>query len=187
MKKQFYIGNITKVRWHYSNKKYGNMAWGHAKETFDDNSYITTNHEEYNYTIKTFDDSMNPDKCYAYVQINKDKKLHIRNLFDSKHKEGFKQKNTFFDDEIYYDLFLDDTSNLLDAYLESGNKTKDNIWILHFCVEYEPNTHIDLDLLLYCSELEHIKSNLEDKLRLIDIQKDMKINKPKKSFFSFFW
>ncbi len=188
MKKQFCIGNITKVRWHYSNKKYALNAWGHARETFDENSYITSNHEEYNYTIKTFDETMNTDKYYAYIYINKyNNKLLIRNLFNSKHEKGFSQKNTFFADEIYYDLFLDDTSNLLDAYLELGNETKDNTLILHFCVEYESNTSIDLDLLLYCSELEHIKSNLEDKLRLIDIQKDMEINKPKKSFFSFFW
>ncbi len=187
MKKEFCIGNITKVRWHYSNTKYDLNSWGHARETFDEDSYIKTIHEKYNYTIKTLDDTMNPDKCYAYVQINKDKKLHIRNLFDSKHEKGFSQKNTFFPDEIYYDLFLDDVSNLFDVYLQLGNETKDNNWILYFCVEYEPTTNIDLDLLLYCSELEHIKSNLEDKLRLIDIQNDLKTNKAKKSFLSFFW
>ncbi len=183
MKKQFYIGNITKIRWHYSNKKYGYMTWGHARETFDENCYK----KEENYNIRTFDDSMNPEKFYAYVEVNNNYNLHIRNLFDSKHEKGFNQKNTFFRDNIYYDLFLDDTSNLLDAYLELGNTTKDNNWILYLCVEYEPTTNIDLDLLLYCSELERNKTELEDKLRIIDIQNDLNINKTKKSRFSFFW
>jgi hypothetical protein len=187
MKKQFCIGNITKVKWHYINQKYGYMAWGHARETFDENSYITTTHEEYNYMIKQFDETMNQDKCYAYIEINKDGKLKIRNLFNSKNEKGFSQKNTFFSDTFYYDLFLDDTSNLLDAYLKLGNETEDNARILHFCVEYEQTMDIDLDFLLYCVELEKINSELHDKLRLIDIQKDMEINKPKKSFFSFFW
>ncbi len=189
MKKQITIGNITKVRWHYSNKKYGYMAWGHARETFDENSYIITQNPHLETAkIIEMDESMNPDKYYAYIYIDKDNnKLRIRNLFDSKHEKGFSQKNTFFSDKIYYDLFLDDTSNLLDAYLQLGNETKDNNWILYFCVEYEPTANIDLDLLIHCSELEHIKSNLEDKLRLIDIQNDLKTNKAKKSFLSFFW
>jgi hypothetical protein len=187
MKKKFCIGNITNVRWHYRNAKYGYQAWGHMRETFDESCYIITKQEDYGYNIRTFDNTMNPDKFYAYVEINKDGKLHIRNLFDSKHEKGFEQKNTYFRDEIYYNLFLDDTSNLLDAYLQLGNTTKDNDWILHFSVEYEPTTNIDLDLIIYCSELEQIKSGLEDKLKIIEIQKDMEINKAKKSFLSFFW
>jgi len=186
MKKKFTIGNITKVKWHYRNAKYGYQAWGHMRETFDDeNCYITTKQEDYGYTIRTFDNTMCPDKFYAYVEINKDNKLHIRNLFDSKHEKGFEQKNTYFRDEIYYDLFLDDTSNLLDAYLALGNVKRDENLILHFSVEYEPTTNIDLDLILYCSQLEQIKSGLEDKLKIIDIQKDMEINKEKKSWFKY--
>lgn len=185
MKKQFYIGNITKVKWHCRNVKYAYQAWGHMKETFDENSLITTKNEEYNITIKTFDNTMNPDKFYAYVEINKDNKLHIRNLFDSKHEKGFEQKNTYFSDDIYYDLFLDDTSNLLDAYLQLGNTTKDNNWILRFCVEYEPNHNLDLDLIVYCSELEHIKTILEDKINKIELQKMLNENKANKSWFSF--
>lgn len=189
MKKEFCIGNITKVRWHYSNMKYALNSWGHRRESFDKNFYVSKQHPHLETAkIIEMDESMNPDKYYAYIFIDKDNnKLRIRNLFDSKHEKGFSQKNTFFSDEIYYDLILNDTSNLLDAYLQLGNETKDNNWILHFCVEYEPTTNIDLDLLLYCSELEHIKFDLENKLRIIDIQKDMEINKAKKSFLSFFW
>lgn len=189
MKKQITIGNITRVRWHYVYRKYALESWGHIRETFDENSYIIKQHPHLETaTIIEMDDSMKTDKFYAYIYIDKDKdsKLHIRNLFDSKHEKEFSQKNTFFVDEIYYDLFLDDTSNLLDTYLQLGNETKDNNRILHFCVEYEPTTNIDLDLLIYCSELEHIKCDLENKLRLIDIQNDLKTNKAKKSL-SFFW
>jgi hypothetical protein len=187
MKKQFYIGNITKVKWHYRNVKYGYNAWGHSRETFDEKCYTIINNKEENYNIRIIDSSMNSEKNYAYIEINNNLNLHIRNLFDSKHEKGFSQKNTFFRDNIYYDLFLDDTSNLVDAYLQLGNTTKDNNWILYLCVEYEPTINIDLDLLLYCSELERNKTELEDKLRIIDMQNDFITNKTKKSRFTFFW
>lgn len=75
---------------------------------------------------------------------------------------------------------------MVDAYLQLGNTTKDNNWILYLCVEYEPTINIDLDLLLYCSELERNKTELEDKLRIIDMQNDFITNKTKKSRFTFF-
>lgn len=187
MKKQFCIGNITKVRWHYVNHKYGYMAWGHMRESFDKNSYISKQHPHLETAVITeMDTTMNPDKSYAYVCIDNNKLL-IRNLFDSKHEKEFSQKNTFFEDELFYDLFLDDTQNLLDEYLKLGNQSRQDNYLLYYCVEYEPNHNLDLDLLLYCGELERTKSELEDKLRLIDIQNDLKINKKNKSFFSYFW
>jgi hypothetical protein len=82
---------------------------------------------------------------------------YIRNLFESKHEKGFSQKNTYFSDDIYYDVFLEDTSNLLDSYLALQNVKRDNKCILYYCVEYEPKANVDLDLILYCSELEQIK------------------------------
>jgi hypothetical protein len=184
MKKKITIGNITKVKWHYRNAKYGYQAWGHMRATFDESCKTITTYPS-GQSVVRIDDLMNPVKFYAYVEINKDNKLHIRNLFDSKHEKGLEQKNAYFRDEIYYDLFLDDTSNLLDAYLALGNVKRDDNWILHFCVEYEPTTNIDLDLILYCSQLEQIKSGLEDKLKIIDIQKDMEINKKKTSWFKY--
>ena len=185
MKKQFNIGNITKVRWHYRNAKYDYQAWGHMRETFDEECYIATKHPEYDSIVKRMNDSMSPDKFYAYIEIDKEHKLKVRNLFDSKHEKGFEQKNTYFNDDIYYDLFLHDTSNLLDSYLALQNVERDNSWILYFCVEYEPITNVDLDLILYCSELEQIKYDLQVKLQIIEIQKDMEINKTKKSWFTF--
>lgn len=40
---------------------------------------------------------MNSEKNYAYIEINNNLNLHIRNLFDSKHEKGFSQKNTFLE------------------------------------------------------------------------------------------
>lgn len=163
------------------------MAWGHMRETFDDNCCIFKKHEDYDSIIAQIDDVMDSDKFYAYIEVDIDNKLHIRNLFDSKHYEGFNQKNTYFSDELYYDLFLDDRFNLLDKYLALGNISRDDNIILYLCVEYDPNNKIDLDLLLYCSKLEQIKTNLEDKLQIIEMQNESKLNKSKKTLFSFFY
>lgn len=97
MNKQFHIGNITKVRWYYTNFKYGHMAWGHKKDSFDEKSYIIKpfQHLESS-TIAEMDETMDPDKCYAYIYIVKSDKLIIRNLFDSKHEKGFEQKKYIF-------------------------------------------------------------------------------------------
>lgn len=183
MKKQFCIGNITNVRFHYVNMKYALNSWGNARKSFDKECYIFTNHPVYDSIDTTIDESLKPDKYYAYIEIDINNQLSVRNLFDSKHEKGFNQKNTYFSDDIYYDLFLDDKSNLIDSYLAFENVKRDNNWILYYCVEYEPTANIDL--ILYCSELERINSCLEDRLRIINIQKDMEINKAKKSWFSF--
>ena len=193
MNKQFHIGNITKVRWHYTNFKYGYMAWGHSMNSFDTNFWITKQHPHLETaTISKADQTMNPDKCYAYICIDESNNLIIRNLFDSKHEKGFDQKNTYFQDNLFYDLFLNDPLNLLDAYLldaylKIDGHTREDNDIIYYCVEYEPcdNLAIDLELLLYCAKLERYKSDNEDKLRIIDIQNDLKKNK--KSCFSYFW
>lgn len=195
MKKRFHIGNITKVRWHYRNCKYVLNAWGHMRISFDKDAYISKkypqlddeNSTELDLTMCiTMDTNMVPTKQYAYIEINKENRLIIRNLFDSKHKEGFDQKNAYFRDQLYYDLFLDDTSNLLDMYLKLGNIKRESNNCLYFCVEYEAyNNYMDMELLLYCSELEQVKSSLEDKLRIIEIQTDMKENQPKRRWYSF--
>lgn len=182
MKKQFCIGNITNVRFHFVNRKYALNSWGHMMESFDKDFYILTKHPVYDSIVTTTDESMNPDKCYAYIEIDINNQLSVRNLFDNKHEKGFKQKNTYFSDDIYYDLFLDDKSNLIDSYLALENVKRDNHWILYYCVEYEPTANIDLDLILYCSELERINSCLEDQLR----SKDKELNKANKKWFPFY-
>jgi hypothetical protein len=191
MKKEITIGNITKVRWHYVNRKYGYMAWGHMRESFDKNFYISKQHPHLETAeIIEMDDSMNPDKFYAYIHIDKNNKLLIRNIFDSKNDKGFSQKNTFFEDELYYNLFLDDTNNLLDDYLKLGNCSRQEDDLLYFCVEYEPNNQFDIDLLIYCTELANEKTKLQEKLRLIDVRNNLNADSKKKSylsFFSYFW
>jgi hypothetical protein len=185
MKKQFFIGNITKVRWHYALRKHALNSWGHMRETFDDTSIIKKQHPYLkNAFLYELDTSMNYDKCYAYVSIDKDKNnIIVRNIFDNKHEKGFDQKNTYFKDEIFYDLFLYDTSNLLDEYLNLGELNRLNNDLLYFCVEYEPKHEIDFDLLLYCSDLERTKFSLEDKLTVLNIP-NVRTNK---RFFSYFW
>lgn len=158
------------------------MAWGHTKYTFDKQSYIQLESS----TIFKIDETMDPDKCYAYIYIDDNGKLAVRNLFNSKHKKRFEQKNTYFEDNLFYDLFLDDNSNLLDDYLNLGEKTRLDNDLLYFCVEYEPKHNLDLDLLLYCGELHHTIKNLRDKIRDFEIKNDLKTKK-KSSIFSYFW
>jgi hypothetical protein len=181
MKKEITIGNITKVRWHYVNRKYGHMAWGHMRECFDKDFYISKQHPHLETVIYEMDDKMNPDKFYAYILIDKNNKLIIRNIFDSKNEKGFSQKNTFFSDEIHYDLILNDTSNLLDKYLKLGNCSREENDLLYFCVEYEPNKQFDIDLLLHCAEIANEKTKLQENLRQISNAKS-----EKNSYFSFF-
>lgn len=92
------------------------------------------------------------------------------------------KKNTYFQDYLFNDLFLDDNLNILDEYLNLGERTRLDHELLYFCVEYEPNH--ELDLLLYCGALHRANESLRDKIRDIEIQNDL--NKKNKSIFSYF-
>jgi len=95
------------------------------RETFDENMYIVEEMVEIKdkegnisntYPIRNFDESTLKDKKYTYVFL-KEEKIFIRNLFETSISQGFKQKNTFFKNEISGRFLLDDTNNLLLSYL----------------------------------------------------------------------
>lgn len=187
MKKELLLGNITEVKWHYFSQKF-NFNYCHSRTSFNNKSYVLRQHPSLDAKICEIDETMNPEKQYAYVFLDVNHNIVVRNIFNSKHNDGFKQKNTFFEDKIYYDLFLSDEANLLSQYLSNREQSKTDNNVLYFCVEYEPNksNHIDMELLLYCCELEKIKTDIEDRLRLVEIENNLKNQSRKKSLFCFF-
>ncbi len=62
------------------------------------------------YPIRNFDESTLKDKKYTYVFLEEEK-IFIRNLFETSISQGFKQKNTFFKNEISGRFLLDDIRN----------------------------------------------------------------------------
>lgn len=175
------IGNITSVKFHYVNYKYALNSWGHMRETFDTNMYIVKEMDEQGnitgnitntYPVRNFDESMLKDKKYAYVYIEKEK-IYIRNLFDSSDSKGFKQKNTYFEDEIYGRFLLDDTNNMLLSYLNLGydckiNSLKDRVDPIYYCVEYELLEGVNMDILIYCVKLDNKVKELNDRITFIE-------------------
>lgn len=175
------IGNITRVKWHYVNYKFALNSWGHRRETFDENMYIIEEMVEIKnkqgnitntYPFRNFDESMLKDKKYAYVYLEEGK-IYIRNLFDSSNSEGFKQKNTFFEDEISGRFLLDDTNNLLLSYLNLGYDDKitnleKRTDALYFCVEYEVYENVDMFGLEYCVKLESEIKSLNERLKTVE-------------------
>lgn len=178
------IGNITRVKWHYVNRKIALNTWGHYRETFDVSSNcndiediveIKDKHGNINnsYEVRTIGDKMSIDKNYAYVYLEEGK-IYIRNLFDSSNSQGFKQKNTFFKDEISGRFLLDDTNNLLLNYLNLGyvDKIKSlddkHNHILYYCVEYEVYENVDMFGLEYCVKLESEIKSLNERLKAVE-------------------
>lgn len=170
------IGNITSVKWHYVNYKYALNSWGHMRNTFNETMYIVEEMVEIKdeqgnitntYPVRSFDENMLKDKKYAYVYLEEGK-IYIRNLFDSSNDKGFKQKNTFFEDEISGRFLLDDTNNLLLSYLDLGYQNNSNNHILYYCVEYEVYENVDLFGLEYCVKLESEIKSLNERLKAVE-------------------
>lgn len=180
------IGNITSVKWHYVNYKYALNFWGYMRETFDANMYIVKEMVEIEdkqgnitntYPFRNFDESMLKDKKYAYVYLQEGK-IFIRNLFDSSNDKGFKQKNTFFEDEISGRFLLDDTNNMLLSYLnlgyQDGIQSLDDTGIIspreivHYCVEYEVYENVGMFGLEYCVKLESEIKSLNERLKQVE-------------------
>ena len=175
------IGNITKVKWHYCHKKYAVNSWGHIRETFDKDSCIIEKQLEINddqgniiniYPVRQINDIMVSDRKYAYVYIEEGK-IYIRNLFDSCDSKGFKQKNTYFQDEISGNFELIDTNNLLLSYLNLGYEDKikrleDSVDPIYYCVEYELLEGVNMDILHYCVKLENKVKELNERVTSIE-------------------
>jgi len=171
MVKEFCIGNIVDVKWSYRD-------------------YIIRDYYQINEDKMPkgkIDYTMDPNKSYACISIENDK-FFIRNEFDSKDIKGFDQKNTYFEDIgiRFYNLRLDDKSNLIEKYLSLYNETLENNSALHICVEYEPRNDLHIELISYCAKIEHEKLIVENELRIIQSKIDIKRgSNERRSWFSF--
>lgn len=175
----FIIGNITKVRWHTRLHKISNYNYGHMSETFDENNMITEEIIDLSGVIfktnpyRTLNKNMNPYKNYAMVTLDKYGNIFVRNFFDSKHPEGFKQKNSYFQDDIDDKFMMSDENDVLLNYIKLGYpevtaiKNIDHGW-LYFCVEYKINDGINPNLLNYCISLEYKYNQLANRLKNIE-------------------
>jgi len=176
----FILGNITKVRWHTRLHKISNYNYGHMSETFDENNIITEETIDLSGVIIntkpyiTVNKNMNPDKNYAMVTLDKYGNIFVRNFLNSKHPDGFKQKNTYFKDDIADKFMLSDENDILLNYIKLGYqevttiKNIDHHGWLYFCVEYKINDGLNPNLLNYCILLEYKYSQLEHRLKDIE-------------------
>ena len=181
MDNNFIIGNITKVRWHTRLHKISNYNYGHMSETFDENNMIYEEIIELSGNIintnpyRTLNKNMNPDKNYAMITLDKCGNIFVRNFFDSKHPEGFNQKNSYFQDDIADKFMMSDENDILLNYIKLGYpevttiKNIDHHEWLYFCVEYKINDDINPNLLNYCILLEYKYSQLDNRLKNIEI------------------
>lgn len=200
----FILGNIIKVRWHNRLHKISNYNYGHMAETFDENNMITEEIIDLSGVIfktnpyRTLNKNMNPDKKYAMVSLDKYGNIFVRNFFDSKHPEGFKQKNSYFQDDIDDKFMMSDENDVLLNYIKLGYPevtTIKNIdhGCLYFCVEYKINDGINPNLLNYCISLENKYSQLDNRLKNIETiikdiveKKESKVVNKQNSYLSHF-
>ena len=183
MDNNFIIGNITKVRWHSSLYKISNYNYGHLAESFDEDNMITEEIIDLSGNIIntnpyiTLNKNMNPDKNYAMITLDKCGNIFVRNFFDSKHPQGFKQKNSYFKDDIADKFMMTDENDALLNYIKlacpevTTIKNIDNDDWLYFCVEYKINDGINPSLLNYCISLENKYSQLVNRVKDIEEKK----------------
>jgi hypothetical protein len=195
----FILGNIIKVRWHTRLHKISNYNYGHMAETFDEDNMITEEIIDLSGVIVntnpyiTLNKNMNPDKNYAMITLDKCGNIFVRNFFDSKHPEGFKQKNSYFQDDIADKFMMSDENNVLLNYIKLGYaevttiKNIDNGHWLYFCVEYKINDGINHNLLNYCISLENKYRQLDNRLKDIEQKnyKDTENSNNKSKYFKF--
>lgn len=189
----FILGNITKVRWHTCLHKVSINTYGHMAESYDEENLIEeiikTKESDENITdiypsIK-INDTMDIDKNYAMVSIDMEGNIFVRNFFDSKHPNGFDQKNTYFPDDIANKFILSDTNNKLLNYIKLDRPNQRNIknidYILYYCVEYELNVGLNINLLKYYISLERkcidinnrldtLYNNIDSRVRIIETE-----------------
>ena len=188
----FIIGNITRVRWHACLHKVAQYNYGHMIESYDEGNVIVKEVIEIKdsdgnitntYPYKTLNQNMNPDKNYAIVTLDNYGNIFVRNFFDSKHPEGFEQKNTYYQDDIANKFMMSDENNILLNYIKLGCpevttiKNIDNYGWLYFCIEYKINDGVNPNLLNYCISLENKYSQMEHRLKNVE----EKIEKQEKS------
>ena len=201
----FILGNITKVRWHTRLHKISNYNYGHMSETFDENNMINEETIDLSGVIintnpyRTINKNMNPDKNYAMVTLDKYGNIFVRNFFDSKHPEGFEQKNSYFQDDIADKFMMSDENDILLNYIKLGYpevttiKNIDHQGWLYFCVEYKINAGLNPNLLNYCISLEYKYSQLDHRLKYIETnikdiveKKESKVVNKQTSYLSHF-
>ena len=192
------LGNITKVKWHYCNKKYAVNSWGHCRETFSTEelkieTQMEVKDDQVNimntYPVTKLNDIMLTDRKYAYVYIEKGK-IYIRNLFDSSDSNGFDQKNTYFKDETSGEFELTDTNNLLLSYLNLGyigeiNSLEDRVDPIYYCVEYELLEGVNMNILNYCVKLENKVKELNERVTSIEQKIIKNEEQSNKSWFKY--
>lgn len=182
----FILGNISKVRWHTSSYKVSQNNYSHMLESFDEENMIIKEIVEVkdssdnitNTYTRTLNKMMTSDKNYAMVKVDKYGNIFVRNFFDSKHPEGFSQKNTFFSDDISDKFMMSDENDVLLNYIKLGYpkvtdiKNLDKHYFLYFCIEYKMNDGLNKNLLNYFILLD--TKMIVMKTRLTDIETKIK-------------
>lgn len=185
----FSLGNISKVLWHTCSYKVSQYNYGHMLESFvedKDSSGNITNA----YPYRTLNRMMASDKNYAMVTVDNYGNIFVRNLFDSKHSEGFSQKNTYFPDDISEKFMMSDENDVLLNYIKLGYpeltdiKNLNKHHILYFCIEYKMNDGLNQNLLNYFILLE--TKMIAMNTRLTDIETKNKVINNQKSYLSHF-
>jgi hypothetical protein len=171
----FIIGNISKVKWHTYLHQISEENYGHMAETYDEENMVEDMVEVKDsdgnitdtYPSIKINDIMYHDKNYAMVSIDTEKNILIRNFFDSKNPRGFDQKNTYFPDDIAFKFMLSDINNEVLKYIKLNNPNQTdvkNIYILYYCVEYELDKELNINLLNYCISLERKCNSINNRL-----------------------
>jgi hypothetical protein len=186
----FILGNISKVLWHTCSYKVSQNNYGHMLESFDEENMIikeivedkdSSGNITNSYPYRTLNKIMASDKNYAMVTLDKYGNIFVRNFFDSKHPEGFSQKNTYFSDDISDKFMMSDENDVLLNYIKLGCpkvtdiKNLDKHYFLYFCIEYKMNDGLNQNLLNYFILLE--TKMIVMKTRLTDIETKIKEQK----------
>jgi hypothetical protein len=178
------IGNIQKVKWHYCHRGVGRGVHGYSRESYTpEEMYIIKKHPHLNdATVSEINDSMDENKNYAYIYLEYGK-IYIRNLFNNKDPNGFKQKNTFFEDDYSGMFMLEDPKNLLLEYIKKGYPKTEDLFEEqmeeHYCVEFELNDGMNVGLLNYIMMMNLKYNDLESRLTKIENEIKRKPDKNK--------
>jgi hypothetical protein len=170
------IGTITKVKWHYCNKKVGYNLWGHTRESYTpDELYITTDNSD-GKSMYELNDSIDKNKNYAFARITEDGEIIVSNLFNSNDPKGFDQQNTYFPDNYNGMFNLKDTNNMLLEYMKKYEPNiidiSHNNYVSYYCIEYDMDNGINNTLLDYIITTHTRISYIEKKNNQLEVDKD---------------